>query len=59
MLIVAAARGDLWLDEIWSLLFVRASRSVTDLFARFRHDNNHLLNTLFLYYLGERKTLFT
>jgi len=59
MLIVAAARGDLWLDEIWSLLFVRASRSVTDLFVRFRHDNNHLLNTLFLYYLGERKTLFT
>jgi len=58
ILIIAAARGDLWLDEIWSLLFVRASHSVTDLFVHFRHDNNHLLNTLFLYYAGERKTLF-
>ena len=59
ILIIAAALGDLWLDEIWSLSFVRASHSVTDLFIHFRHDNNHLLNTLFLYCLGERKTLFT
>jgi len=57
MLIIAAARGDLWLDEIWSLSFVRASHSVTDLFVRFHHDNNHLLNTLFLYCAGARKTL--
>lgn len=58
VLIITAARGDLWLDEIWSLLFVRASHSVADLFVRFHHDNNHLLNSLFLYYAGERKTLF-
>jgi hypothetical protein len=48
-LIVLSARGDLWLDEIWSLDFARASHSVADLFLRFRHDNNHPLNTLFMY----------
>jgi hypothetical protein len=58
ILIIAAAQGDLWFDEIRSLLFARASHSVTELFVHFRHDNNHLLNTLFLYCLGERKTLF-
>ncbi|OGK13306.1 MAG: hypothetical protein A2W80_02895 [Candidatus Riflebacteria bacterium GWC2_50_8] len=49
LLIVAAARGDLWLDEIWSLGFALDSNSVADIFCRFRHDNNHVLNTLYLY----------
>jgi hypothetical protein len=49
LLIVAAARGDLWLDEVWSLGFALDSASVSDLFCRFKHDNNHVLNTLYLY----------
>ena len=57
-LIIAAARGDLWLDEIWSLYFARHAHSVLDVFVRFHHDNNHPLNTLFLYLAGERKSLF-
>jgi len=49
LLIVAAASGDLWLDEIWSLGFALDSNSVSDVFSRFKHDNNHVLNTLYLY----------
>lgn len=48
-LIVAAACGDLWLDEIWSLRFARSANRAADIFLCFRHDNNHPLNTLFLY----------
>jgi hypothetical protein len=59
ILIIAAARGDLWLDEIWSLAFARDARSITDIFVRFQHDNNHPLNTLFLYFLGEQKIFLT
>jgi len=59
ILIIAAARGDLWLDEIWSLAFARDAHSITDIFVRFQHDNNHPLNTLFLYFLGEQKIFLT
>lgn len=47
-----AAQGDLALDEIWSLDFVRNHlRHFLGVFA-FRHDNNHLLNTMILAMLG-------
>ncbi len=55
ILIIAAARGDLWLDEVWSISFARDAQSVADIFVRFQHDNNHPLNTLYLYFLGEQK----
>ncbi len=44
---VLAARGELWLDEVWS--FERA-RGLTGLWQVFslHHDNNHHLNTLWL-----------
>lgn len=57
-LIIAAARGDLWLDELLSLSFARTARSVADIFVRFHYDNNHPLNTLFLYWAGVHDTLF-
>ncbi len=57
VLILASARGDLWLDEIWSLGFAHASHSVMDVFVRFHHDNNHPLNTVFLYWAGEQRSL--
>lgn len=50
---VLAARGDLWLDEIWTLRLLQGVRSPWDVFA-IHHDNNHLLNSLYLYLLGER-----
>jgi hypothetical protein len=43
---------DFWLDEIWSLALARQANSVLDIFVRLRHDNNHHLNTLYLYLVG-------
>ena len=57
ILIAVAARGDLWLDEVWSLLFAEAARSPWELITRFKHDNNHVLNTLYLYAVGEQRHL--
>ncbi|MHB0976078.1 MAG: hypothetical protein ACYC1U_02660 [Candidatus Aquicultorales bacterium] len=56
-LIIAVARGDLWLDEIWSLSIARSSRSVIDVL-RFKHDNNHPLNTIYLYYVLKSNSFF-
>lgn len=53
LLLVAAARGDLWLDEIWSLGFALDADSAADIFCRFKHDNNHVLNTLYLYFVRD------
>lgn len=55
LLRVAASRGDFWLDEIWSWTFARQAASALDIFTRFPHDNNHILNTLFLYFLGDQR----
>lgn len=44
---LGAARGELWLDEIWSLQL--AARLPTPLHAfGLAHDNNHIANTLWL-----------
>jgi hypothetical protein len=45
---------DFWLDEIWSWMFSKSARSVRAIFVEQRHDNNHWLNTLFLYCLGQQ-----
>ncbi|MDX2079187.1 MAG: hypothetical protein SFU53_00225 [Terrimicrobiaceae bacterium] len=51
-LYLACARGDLWLDEIWSLEWARGIVSPSDLIAKYRHDNNHVLNTAWLWLAG-------
>jgi hypothetical protein len=51
-----ASAGDLWLDEIWSLTLASKVTSPLDVLTRVHHDNNHPLNTLCLYLLGERDT---
>ena len=51
---VRAAFNDLWLDEIWSLELVRELRSALGVFTQTHHDNNHYLNSLFIYFLGQR-----
>ncbi len=59
-LIIAAARGDLWLDEIWSILIAREAPRPIDvvLLTRLHHDNNHILNTLFLRFVGDQQNVF-
>jgi hypothetical protein len=57
VIICAAARGDLWLDEIWSIFFAEAAKSPWDIISLFKHDNNHLLNTFYLYLIGKQNHL--
>ena len=46
---VALARGDLWLDELWSLSFARQITWPWEVLTVIHHDNNHPLNTLALF----------
>jgi len=45
--------NDLWLDEIWSLALSTTAKSPWDIFTKIHQDNNHYINTLFLYLLGD------
>ncbi|RMG41640.1 MAG: hypothetical protein D6719_08100 [Candidatus Dadabacteria bacterium] len=47
-----AVRGDLWLDEIWSLNLAASVRNISEIIFKLRIDNNHILNTLWLYFAG-------
>ncbi|TIP55024.1 MAG: hypothetical protein E5X68_36155, partial [Mesorhizobium sp.] len=49
---VLGARGDLWLDEIWSLVQLEPLTSIDQIFWRINHDNNHFLNSIYLYLVG-------
>ena len=57
MMIYAAATGDLWLDEIWSIFFSESAKSPWEIVSLYKHDNNHLLNTFYLYAIGRQDTL--
>lgn len=46
------ARGDLWVDEIWSLELLQPLTSIDQIFWRINHDNNHFLNSIYLYLVG-------
>lgn len=47
-----AAQGDLWLDEIWSLTLIREAGSLPGILFGISHDNNHYLNSIWLYLAG-------
>jgi uncharacterized membrane protein len=49
MLRVLATHNDLWLDEIISLQIANAVKSPWQIFSGVHSDNNHYLNTLYLY----------
>jgi hypothetical protein len=51
-LFVNGARGDLWLDEIWSLNLIEPVTSFGDILWGINHDNNHVLNSMYLYLIG-------
>jgi len=58
ILIVAAAlrlffaTGDLWLDEVWSIINVSRVSSFYGIFTSINSYNNHFLNSIFIYLLG-------
>ena len=49
---VLAARGDLWLDEVWTLLLLERARTLADIFIGIHHDNNHVLNSIWMWLIG-------
>ena len=50
---IAAARGELWFDEVWSIRLVQEHvRSPADIVLRLKHDGNHMLNTMVEYLVG-------
>ena len=49
---VLAARGALWLDEAWSATFAQEAATPIGVIWRVNHDNNHILNTLWLQLVG-------
>ena len=52
LLRVLAARGELWLDEIWSLMLLEDLAAAHEIFWNISHLNNHLLNSLWLWIAG-------
>jgi hypothetical protein len=48
---LAGINFQLWLDEIWSIRLAQTATSPLGVFF-LHHDNNHWLNTLYLYFLG-------
>jgi hypothetical protein len=49
---VLDARGALWLDEAWSATFAQQAATPLGVVFRINHDNNHILNTLWLQLVG-------
>jgi hypothetical protein len=48
-----AARGDLWVDEIWTLALVAPLKNGFEVFWNISHDNNHFLNSLWVFQWGQ------
>jgi hypothetical protein len=46
---------DFWLDEVWSLFAAVDLASPIEILTRLHDDNNHPLNSLWMYGLGERQ----
>ncbi|MEX2114704.1 MAG: hypothetical protein WD845_16045 [Pirellulales bacterium] len=56
---IAAAHNDLWLDEIWSLDLAGKVHAPIEVFTSLHHDNNHYLNTLWLWVVGPEGNWFS
>ena len=48
---IIATHNDLWLDELISLRIANAVKSPWQIFTAVHQDNNHYLNTLYLYFV--------
>lgn len=52
LLRLVAARGDPWLDEIYTLRLLESAKSLGDVFFEIHHDNNHFFNSAWLWWIG-------
>lgn len=48
---LVCARGDLWLDEIWTLGMLAELKAPLEIVTGLQHDNNHILNSLLSWWL--------
>lgn len=46
------ARGELWIDEVWTLSLLTDVAGVGEIVWGINHDNNHILNSVWLYLIG-------
>jgi 4-amino-4-deoxy-L-arabinose transferase-like glycosyltransferase len=53
------ARDAFWLDEIWSYNLIKLINNPLQILTDLKIDNNHLLNTWFMYLIGEQSNWFT
>jgi hypothetical protein len=53
-----AIRGELWLDELWSVLKVAELPNPFDIVTKVRHDNNHILNSVWIWLCGGTQPSF-
>lgn len=53
-----ASLNDFWLDEIWSLTLAASLGSPLEILTKLKQDNNHHLNTFFLYLWGDQQHLW-
>lgn len=51
-IIILCARGELWFDEVLSLQWAKNAATPWQLLTLYRHDNNHLLNSLWIWLVG-------
>ena len=51
---VICSRGELWFDEVLSLQWAKNASTPWQLLTDYRHDNNHLLNSLWLWLVGTK-----
>jgi hypothetical protein len=51
---------DLWLDELWSMNMALSASSPLNLATvyKFKHDNNHILNTVWIYFVGAGRPFY-
>ena len=49
---LAAARGDLWLDELWTFRLIEGGPSLARIVFGLPHVNNHVLNTVWFALVG-------
>lgn len=49
---IICAQGELWFDEVLSVQWAKNASTPWQLLTDYRHDNNHLLNSLWLWLVG-------
>lgn len=55
---IAGSTDPLWLDETWSMLLLKPIQNIGQIFTNIHLDNNHYLNSVYLFLLGPDRMPF-